>query len=71
MPSAWFVEEWDFMFVLVVGIIFFTLAIAMYYCDAEYRHNFYFEGEMDSNAKMTYNFRTKLNQDIIKLSEVK
>ena len=70
MASDWWIEEWDFMFVIIVTAIFFTLALVMFYCDREYRHNFYFEGEMVSNAKMTFNFRSKLNHDIIRLSEV-
>ena len=70
MASNWWVEEWDFTFVLVIAAIFFTLALGMFYCDREYRHNFYFGGEMAADTKMTYNFRSKLNQDIIRLSEV-
>ena len=70
MSSNWWVEEWDFMFVMAIAGIFFTLAFVMFYCDREYRHNFYFGGEMDSNTKMTYAFRSKLNQDIVRLSEV-
>ena len=70
MASNWWVEEWDFTFVLIIAAIFFTLAFGMFYCDREYRHNFYFGGEMAADTKMTYNFRSKLNQDIIRLSEV-
>ena len=70
MSSNWWVEEWDFTFVLIIAAIFFTLAFGMFYCDREYRHNFYFGGEMAADTKMTYNFRSKLNQDIIRLSEV-
>ena len=70
MGTDWWIEEWDFNFVLIISVVFFTLAIAMFYCDREYRHNFYFAGEMASNTKMTYNYRTKLNEDIIRLSEV-
>ena len=70
MVSDWFAEEWDFTFVLCITAIFFALAIVMYYCDREFRHNFYFEGEIVADARMTYNFRSKLNQDIIRLSEV-
>ena len=70
MASNWWVEEWDFTFVLVIAAIFFTLALGMFYCDREYRHNFYFGGEMAADTKMTYNFRSKLNEDIIRLSEV-
>ena len=70
MASNWWVEEWDFTFVLIIAAIFFTLAFGMFYCDREYQHNFYFGGEMAADTKMTYNFRSKLNQDIIRLSEV-
>ena len=70
MYSAWFVEELDFTFVVILGAVFMTVSLLVYYCDAEYRHNFYFEGGLMVEAQKTFNVRTKLNHDIIILSEV-